>query len=231
MGKSIEGVRVRLSLGNLSHSKQIDLPLTDWSKPSCIEKIGGDTMLLGSAFFQRYLVQFDMDSPDGAEVLMGRLNPDYKMVPDPPARKIDGREIIKVPVVVHGLYSTREEWTGKRGTKTFVVGSEQRTGAVYLVRASIGTPRQKVSMILDTGSYMMAVRCGGLAKMAEKAIKQSNHTYGQPKIILPRQPGRSWWQHMVSHFFGGMQRVMDGFGPPDMGQFGTSALLLLLFRF
>jgi len=221
-GKSIEGIRVRIALGNSSDLKLIEFPLSDWSKPACVEKVGGDAVLFGSAFFQRYLVQFDMESDDGAEVLLARLNPDYKFVPDPAPLKADthGKDVVKVPVVVHGLYAPVKEWSGKRGTKTFQVGNGTRTGAVYLVRAALGTPPQKVSMILDTGSYMMAVRCGGLKEMAEKAISESNHTYGKPRVVMPRQPGRSWWQHMVAHFFGGMRRVMDGMGPPDMGTFG-----------
>ena len=95
----------------------------------CVIQTTG-TALLGAAWFQAYLIEFGIGDSHQA-VGFGKINPSYHFVPAPK----DAGTVRKL------------------GFEVNLVSSQ------FIATVGLGTPKQTVSLILDTGSPMLAVRC------------------------------------------------------------------------
>lgn len=136
----------------------------------CTTESGGGFGLFGSAWFQRYLIEFSVG--DRMRVGFGKIDGGYRFMAHPPTH----HGLRKLGFAVEATEQKYIEFVrGKRRKVTVRHGAAQ-----FVATVGLGTPAQGVRVIIDTGSPMLAVRCDWdqMRKIVKKAGKSK---YGRKR--------------------------------------------------
>eukprot|EP00802_Teleaulax_amphioxeia_P011055 Tamp_11085.p1 GENE.Tamp_11085~~Tamp_11085.p1 ORF type:complete len:525 (-),score=133.37 Tamp_11085:383-1957(-) len=144
--------------------KVYDIPYSDWyitqgsdSDQSCIQRMPGGMpmVLVGDVLFRRYVVMFDLTSfPGPVTIGIGKRNPNYKLA-------TEHEYVKKIPAVKSPAQVITETKAIKKGYHYPIAADRvpvvNHESTQYFVNVSIGTPRQKMPVIFDTGSSVFGV--------------------------------------------------------------------------
>jgi hypothetical protein len=139
----------------------LEIPPEIWflsiSNQSCIQKTpaGFNGILVGDVIFRKYVVMFDLTMyPSQVMLGIGRRNPDYKAgTSHPIVKKLAASKQV-------GMHGPLPEIGGKKyqaPLATDVVGVYNKMETQYFINVSVGTPRQHLTVIFDTGSSVLGV--------------------------------------------------------------------------
>jgi len=174
---------LRLELGPAgSAGVRVELPYAAWTHPAgCIAPFGGNKLVLGDPVFRRYVVLHDL-SGSRPRLGIGRLDPDYASrlilplspptVPADPATSIASTEL---PVKLR--LQADDDLPGAGGA-----GGRARR---YAVEARVGTPPQRVRLVLDTGSFATQLR----RRSTEQPVAAPDRAVG--RALAARKAARS----------------------------------------
>ncbi|EKX44705.1 hypothetical protein GUITHDRAFT_109483 [Guillardia theta CCMP2712] len=152
-----------------------DIPFSDWyitqgsdSDQSCVQRMPGGMpmVLVGDVLFRRYVVMFDLSTfPGPVTIGIGKRNPNYKL-------------------------ATKHETISKI-TAHKQPAQVNHESTQYFVNVSIGTPRQKMPVIFDTGSSVFGVfsKCMSENVAADIGLPGIQCDFGQAseKTLLDRK--------------------------------------------
>jgi hypothetical protein len=139
----------------------LEIPPEIWflsiSNQSCIQKTpaGFNGILVGDVIFRKYVVMFDLTMyPSQVMLGIGRRNPAYKAgTSHPIVKKLAAAKQV-------GMHGPLPEIGGKKyeaPLATDVVGVYNKMETQYFINVSLGTPRQYLTVIFDTGSSVLGV--------------------------------------------------------------------------
>mmetsp|Transcript_3454 Transcript_3454/g.8250 ORF Transcript_3454/g.8250 Transcript_3454/m.8250 type:complete len:549 (-) Transcript_3454:117-1763(-) len=144
--------------------REYEIPFSDWyitqgsdSDQSCVQRMPGGMpmVLVGDVLFRRFVVMFDLTTfPGPVTIGIAKRNPDYKL-----ASKHE--YVTKIAAHKHPAQVISE--TKAISPKYHAAIASDRVPVVnhentqYFVNVSIGTPRQKLPVIFDTGSSVFGV--------------------------------------------------------------------------
>jgi hypothetical protein len=139
----------------------LEIPPEIWflsiSNQSCIQKTpaGFNGILVGDVIFRKYVVLFDLTMyPSQVMLGIGRRNPAYKAgTSHPIIKKVAASKQV-------GMHGPLPEIGGKKyqaPLATDVVGVYNKMETQYFINVSLGTPRQHLTVIFDTGSSVLGV--------------------------------------------------------------------------
>jgi hypothetical protein len=144
----------------LTNNKRFSFPLSVWVGSGCIQPIGGNMLIFGSTFFQHFVVGFDV-SKKPYKAGIAKINSKYKMATEP----VFHHMIQKMPMLVRPVSDMYGRQPGQAMDKTW---QSYVMPAMFLLPVRLGTPAQTANLILDTGSYMLAVHCTGVDLVADR---------------------------------------------------------------
>eukprot|EP00282_Hemiselmis_andersenii_P034861 CAMPEP_0169453540 /NCGR_PEP_ID=MMETSP1042-20121227/14812_1 /TAXON_ID=464988 /ORGANISM="Hemiselmis andersenii, Strain CCMP1180" /LENGTH=571 /DNA_ID=CAMNT_0009565579 /DNA_START=32 /DNA_END=1747 /DNA_ORIENTATION=- len=140
-----------------------DIGYDDWyltlSNQSCVQKAppGFGGILVGDVLFRRYVVLFDLRHyPESVVIGIGKQNPHYK-----PAKH--HHAITKVPAYkrkpLNISDSAPPRYKAPMATDRIPIWNQEETQ--YFINLTLGSPRQKFTVIFDTGSSVFGIfsRC------------------------------------------------------------------------
>lgn len=139
----------------------LEIPPEIWflsiSNQSCIQKTpaGFNGILVGDVIFRKYVVMFDLTMyPSQVMLGIGRRNPAYEAGSSHPiVKKVAASKQV-------GMHGPLPEIGGKKYVApiaTDVVGVYNKMETQYFINVSVGTPRQHLTVIFDTGSSVLGV--------------------------------------------------------------------------
>ena len=145
--------------------KKWEIPASSWyladTEQTCVQPspAGMQGLLVGDVFFREYVVEFDLTRADRHPILgIAPLNKMYKPVKSltlsefelsvAPKQKLT---LTKANKVMYPASRTEEL------TKVDRIPIENSMGTQYFMDVDIGTPRQKFTVIFDTGSTVFGV--------------------------------------------------------------------------
>jgi hypothetical protein len=139
----------------------LEIPPEIWflsiSNQSCIQKTpaGFNGILVGDVIFRKYVVMFDLTMyPSQVMLGIGRRNPAYQAGSSHPiVKKVAASKQV-------GMHGPLPEIGGKKYVApiaTDVVGVYNKMETQYFINVSVGTPRQHLTVIFDTGSSVLGV--------------------------------------------------------------------------
>jgi len=167
VGRSV--VHVRLFDGG-----ELSFPLSVLVGDGCIQPIEGNMLIFGSTFFQHFAVTFET-SRRPYRAGFAPINRMYQMATEP-TEMADG--VQKMPLRVREIAELYGRQPGQ-ASKSMQRHAPSVVPAIFLLPVGLGTPPQTKELILDTGSYMLAVHCAGIdnvAKQMGEALVPANST-------------------------------------------------------
>jgi len=117
---------------------------------SCVQSGSGfQGLILGDVLFRTHVVMFDASNyPSSVVVGIGKQNPSYRL-------GSSHALVHKVPAVKTGSSSGRAAYAAPAATDAVRVQNFQN--CQFFVNISVGTPRQELTVILDSGSSVFAI--------------------------------------------------------------------------
>ena len=144
--------------------KVYDIPYSDWyitqgsdSDQSCIQRMPGGMpmVLVGDVLFRRYVVMFDLTAfPGPVTIGIGKRNPNYKLA--------TAHEYVKKITAVKKPAQVITETKAIKKGYHYPIAADRvpvvnHESTQYFVNVSIGSPRQKMPVIFDTGSSVFGL--------------------------------------------------------------------------
>mmetsp|Transcript_44370 Transcript_44370/g.111080 ORF Transcript_44370/g.111080 Transcript_44370/m.111080 type:complete len:509 (+) Transcript_44370:11-1537(+) len=168
--------------------REYEIPFSDWyitqgsdSDQSCVQRMPGGMpmVLIGDVLFRRYVVMFDLTTfPGPVTIGIAKRNPNYKLsskheyVSKIAAHKQPAQVITETKAIKKGYHAA---------IASDRVPTVNHENTQYFVNVSIGTPRQKMPVIFDTGSSVFGVfsRCMPESVAADIGLPGIQCVFGQ----------------------------------------------------
>lgn len=196
---------------------ELELPFEAWHANGCVEPSKKD-LILGDPFFRYYVVLFDMIKKP-YKFGIAKRNPAYKLVselhPNEPymltKQLIDPHPHTKMALerkhqnVRRGILKPKHDSRTELARAQLAADDDEVLSRVpsdnvndlqYLLDMSVGTPPQKMKVIFDTGSYMLAIYSKEPTR-TQKVRAAKGETVPQAKLSVYQ----SWHSDSPMHTF------------------------------
>jgi len=167
---------------------EYEIPFSDWyitqgsdSDQSCVQRMPGGMpmVLVGDVLFRRYVVMFDLTNfPGPVTIGIAKRNTNYKIATE--HEYVSKIQAHKQPAqYIAETKAIRKGYHAAVATDRVPVVNHENTQ--YFVNVSIGTPRQKMPVIFDTGSSVFGVfsKCMSEAVAADIGLPGIQCNFGQ----------------------------------------------------
>jgi len=168
--------------------REYEIPYDVWyitqgsdSDQSCVQRMPGGMpmVLIGDVFFRRNVVMFDLTHfPGPITIGIAKRDPAYKLATRHSyVSKIQAHKVL--PQVITETRAIRKTYHAAVARDRVPVVNHEDTQ--YFVNVSIGTPRQKMPVIFDTGSSVFGVfsKCMPHAVAADIGLPGIKCDFGQ----------------------------------------------------
>jgi len=138
---------------------EFEIPYTTWyltlSNQSCVQRSppGFNGILVGDVLFRRYVVMFDLTAfPERVLIGIGKRKAGYQLgAPHPVINKMAAVKVAGKP----GGEQVAAKYKAPKATDRIAIWNQEETQ--YFINVSVGIPRQKFTVIFDTGSSVFGV--------------------------------------------------------------------------